>query len=202
MLFQVNEYIQTGVLESPIWSANEINADFGIELGYFFVPNTQNPKPSTGPNAKVITRYWDPAKLRPRNRIVKIEGFLFANQFVFYPFDTPVDRGLRINGGIAAKDFAGRLTNAAGPMQANPDVAPFQASSATSQLQVNNTDPSLNSTLGSLTPDPASGTTVPIQSQPFAGATSLPGVILTLDPRAQFNLDLINEDVGKVDSVN
>ena len=86
--------------------------------------------------------------------------------------------------------------NAAGPQQANLNAVPFQPSTAKTQLQINSTNPF------SVTTDPDSGTSVPIQAMHFRGGTSLPSIILTLDPRAQFSLDLINEDVGKVDSVN
>jgi hypothetical protein len=77
---------------------------------------TYNLRGQLPPRIMIRSRYWDPTKTAaaPRNRVNKVEAFLFANQFVAYVPDSDVDRQLRIHGGIAARDVIGRFINRVG----------------------------------------------------------------------------------------
>jgi hypothetical protein len=63
------------------------------------------------PRIKIVSPYWDPGVVRPRNRIAQIQSYLFANQFISYADDSISDRQLKVSGGMLAKDIAGRFVN-------------------------------------------------------------------------------------------
>lgn len=115
---------------------------------------------------EVNTRIYDASKVHYRNKIEKIQAFLFANQFISYSYSNAADRQLRIHGGIVAKDFLGRFVNVPGPEREFSGVNPYVAE----ELR-----------------NPAGGETA-------AWSTAFPAFWIISDPRFQYTTDLINID--------
>lgn len=114
----------------------------------------------------VNTRIYDPNKVHYRNKVEKIQAFLFANQYISYSYSNSADRQIRIHGGIVAKDFLGRFVNVSGPERqfsgANPYIAEAYKVAAGGE------------------------------SQPWS--TYFPAAWIISDPRFQYTTDLINID--------
>lgn len=128
------------------------------------------------PSISVNTRFLD-GKSEPgapnrdevlSNRVKQVDSFLFGNQFVVHAAETEHDRQVQINGGVAGRDFMGRLTSRVGPYRPNFD--------------------------GNDDGTPDGDATAAFRS--VYGGTYETGLAVIWDPRYRYAEDMLQADVG------
>jgi hypothetical protein len=181
-----------GVASSVTDARTLLQADLSIVL-QFELPLRPEAVPAL--NVAVYTRYWDPGRMRPRNIIRRIQAFLFANQLIAYPSDGLVDTQLKIDGGMVARDFAGRLASATGSM------TPYHVSNPLNPSLMR-TNSYVHGTALVECANPAwQNSCPPYYPTRAVEGGQLPALILMLDPRAQFRTELMYRDFGMLELV-